>query len=126
MSAMPALYRSTPSEDWQEVELLGRHRSGALVLREVDKRWPGVWLASADTVRVPASALAFEPGTAGRDASSEAMRQYWAGAASRSRRLPSMTPSQRAKYRIIRTLVGDQTEALRVVLGGLKSAGGTS
>lgn len=55
MAAVPALWRDRPTDDWREVELLGRHRSGALVLREVGKLWPGVWLASTDAVRVPAS-----------------------------------------------------------------------
>lgn len=61
---MPALYRQHAGDDWQEVELLGRHRSGKLVLREVGKRWPGVWLASLDAVRVPASQVVLQLETA--------------------------------------------------------------
>lgn len=57
---MPALYRLSNVVEWQEVELLGRHVSGKLVLRETGKLWSGVWLADADKVRVPASAVVLQ------------------------------------------------------------------
>lgn len=57
---MTALYREHAGADWQEAELVGRHRSGALVLREVGKVWPGVWLASIENVRVPAAQIALQ------------------------------------------------------------------
>ena len=55
MVAIPTLWREKPTDDWRECELIGRHRSGDLVLRELDKHYPGVWLAPADAVHVPAS-----------------------------------------------------------------------
>lgn len=55
MATIPALWREKRTDDWQDVELIGRHRSGALVLREIGKTWPGIWLAPPHAVRVPAS-----------------------------------------------------------------------
>ena len=57
---MAALYREYLSDEWQDCELIGRHPSGNLVLREVGKLWPGIWLAPVDAVRVPASAIALQ------------------------------------------------------------------
>jgi hypothetical protein len=55
MATIPALWREKSTDDWRDCELLGRHRSGALVLHEVGKLWPGIWTAPADAVCVPAS-----------------------------------------------------------------------
>lgn len=60
MGSLQALYRERPSADWIEVELLGRHRSGKLVLRELGKLWPGLMLAPVEDVRVPASAVVLQ------------------------------------------------------------------
>lgn len=48
-----ALYRAHPGADWQDVEVIARHASGKLVLREVGPFFPGVFLAELDAVRVP-------------------------------------------------------------------------
>lgn len=51
---MTALYRPHPGADWQECEILGRHASGKIVLREVGRFFNGVFLADlALQVRVP-------------------------------------------------------------------------
>lgn len=47
-----ALWRRNRRRDWQPVELVSDHGSGQLVLREVGKFWPGVWLAPRDQVRL--------------------------------------------------------------------------
>lgn len=60
MGSLQALYREKPTDGWQECELVGRHRSGALVLREVGRLYRGIWLAPADAVRVPASAVVLQ------------------------------------------------------------------
>ncbi len=44
------VWREHPWQDWQEVEIVGRHRDG-LVLRETGRLLPGVWLATPDQVR---------------------------------------------------------------------------
>ncbi len=50
---VPALYRSTPFTPWHAVELLGHHvPTGALIVREVGKFWPGIWLAWPEQVRL--------------------------------------------------------------------------
>jgi len=54
---MPALYRQYEGADWIEVWLLGRHSSGKLALRETGRFYNGVFLASAEHVRVPASSV---------------------------------------------------------------------
>jgi hypothetical protein len=52
-----ALYREHAGADWTEVEIIGRHATGKLVLREVGGLFPGVFLASLDAVRVPVVGL---------------------------------------------------------------------
>jgi hypothetical protein len=48
-----AVYRKRRALDWREVEIVGQHDgTGQLVLREIGKFWPGVWLAERDQVRV--------------------------------------------------------------------------
>ena len=49
---MPALYSPTGDEwsTWQTVDLLGAHKSGRLVVREIGKLWPGVFLADRHQV----------------------------------------------------------------------------
>ncbi len=38
---------------WTRVEIVGDHApSGRLILREVGRFWPGVWLADRDQVRI--------------------------------------------------------------------------
>lgn len=50
---MSALYRRQPGEDWQAVEIVGRHsQSGGWIVREVARLWPGIILAWPDQVRV--------------------------------------------------------------------------
>lgn len=52
-AAIDAVYRRRRSQEWREVEVVGQHSStGQLVLREVGKFWPGVWLADRDQVRI--------------------------------------------------------------------------
>lgn len=41
----PMLHKPGRGEKWRTVELLGSHKSGNLVVREVGKFWPGVALA---------------------------------------------------------------------------------
>ena len=50
---MRALYRRNPGSDWTDCEITGRRPDGKLVVREVGKVWPGVWIATIDQVRVP-------------------------------------------------------------------------
>lgn len=47
-----AVWRPSRRSDWLTVELLSDHHSGQLVLREVGKFWPGVWLAPREQVRI--------------------------------------------------------------------------
>lgn len=54
-----ALYRANAADDWADVEIVSRHRSGALVLREVGKKFPGVWLARSHEVRVAGHVLRY-------------------------------------------------------------------
>lgn len=52
-AAQPAVYRATDAQPWADVEIVGRHRaSGGLILREVDKLWPGVFCAPLGQVRI--------------------------------------------------------------------------
>lgn len=48
-----SLYRAHPGADWIECEVVARHASGKLVLREVGPFFPGVFLADMAQVRVP-------------------------------------------------------------------------
>lgn len=50
--AVSAVWRKNRRRDWQAVELLDDHVSGQVVLREVGKFWPGVFLAPRDQVRI--------------------------------------------------------------------------
>jgi len=50
--SISAVWRSCCGHDWQPAEIVSGHRSGQLVLREVDRLWPGVWLAPRDQVRI--------------------------------------------------------------------------
>lgn len=57
VSALVRLKRRRPSAGyfgavWTKVEIVGQHHSGRLILREVGKFWPGVWLADRDQVRI--------------------------------------------------------------------------
>lgn len=48
-------HRSPPGyldADWTMVEIVGEHDGGRLILREIGKFWPGVWLADRDQVRI--------------------------------------------------------------------------
>ncbi len=51
-----ALYRSQIGAQWVPVEIIGRHASGAFVLREVGSVFRGVLLATGD-VRLPGPVL---------------------------------------------------------------------
>ncbi len=53
MTAIRAVYRPSRRRDWDDVEIVGDHvATGQLVLREVGKFWPGIWLADRDEVRI--------------------------------------------------------------------------
>jgi hypothetical protein len=48
-----AVYRPNRRRDWEDVEIVGRHvPTDQLVLREVGKFWPGVFLAPREDVRI--------------------------------------------------------------------------
>jgi len=48
-----ALHRPSRRAVWRKVEIVGDHvATGQLVLREVGKFWPGIWLADRDEVRI--------------------------------------------------------------------------
>lgn len=47
-----ALWRANRRHDWQPVEIVADHPGGGLVLREMDRFWPGVFLAPRDQVRI--------------------------------------------------------------------------
>lgn len=51
-AAIKALWRATRRRDWKAVEIVADHVSGQLVVREVGKFWPGVWLVPRDQVRI--------------------------------------------------------------------------
>jgi hypothetical protein len=59
-SARLALYRHDIGAAWTDCILVGSH-PGGLVLRELGRRFPGVWLARPDQVRV-GGAGGFSPG----------------------------------------------------------------
>lgn len=48
-----ALYRESTSEQWREVEIIGRTLRAEYVIREVGRIWPGVAFATADQLRIP-------------------------------------------------------------------------
>lgn len=48
----PALFSANSVDDWTAAEIVDRHRSGKIVLREVDRFWPGVWLADLPQVAI--------------------------------------------------------------------------
>lgn len=50
--AIAAVWRPTRRHDWRDTEIVADHASGQLVLREVGKFWPGVFLAPRDQVRI--------------------------------------------------------------------------
>jgi hypothetical protein len=63
-ATMRALWRPDIGAPWEDCELVARH-PGGLVLREVQtagRRFPGVWIATLDQVRVE-GAGSFSPGT---------------------------------------------------------------
>lgn len=47
---MIALYRDDRSIDWTVVEVIGVHASGDVILRQIDRQLPGVWLAKKHQV----------------------------------------------------------------------------
>ena len=47
---MIALYRDDRSIDWTVVEVIGVRASGDVILREIDRQLPGVWLAKQHQV----------------------------------------------------------------------------
>jgi hypothetical protein len=51
-SPVTAVWRSSCRRDWQRAEIVSDHPSGQLVMREVGKFWPGVFLAPRDQVRI--------------------------------------------------------------------------
>lgn len=53
MSMSVVLYREHPSADWREVDVIGPHASGNVVLREVGPALPGVFLGDPAGIRVP-------------------------------------------------------------------------
>lgn len=57
--AISAVWRENRRRDWTPAEIVGQHGNGQLVLREVGKFWPGVWLAERDQVRI--AGPEFEP-----------------------------------------------------------------
>ena len=93
---MAAVYRATPGADWQDCELIGAHDGGMLVLREIDKPFPGVWLANLSQVRIPCGSI---------DQPEIHPRKY----------LPK-DAARWGRYRVIRELFG-RDEALRQVFG---------
>lgn len=92
-----ALYRVTPKDDWIDCEITGRHwPSGAYVLREVGRLYPGVWLGYPDQVRLPGGVFE-QPEVIPRNYLPEALKaRRW------------------GKYRTIREACG-VAEALRAV-----------
>jgi hypothetical protein len=50
--AVDAVWRASRRRDWQSVEIVDGHPSGQVVLREVGRLWPGVFLAPRDQVRI--------------------------------------------------------------------------
>jgi hypothetical protein len=52
-----SLYRAHPGADWIECEVVARHASGKLVLREVKLALPGVFLGEDAGIRVPVIGL---------------------------------------------------------------------
>ena len=50
---MRAFYRASPADDWQEVVVLDAHVSGKVVLREIGRNLPGVFLGDYTAIRVP-------------------------------------------------------------------------
>lgn len=50
--AVTAFWRASNRREWQPVEIVADHPTGGLVLRELDRFWPGVWLAPRDQVRI--------------------------------------------------------------------------
>lgn len=51
-SSGATFYRESPGDDWQECEVIAKRPDGLLILRELGKPLPGVWLASRAQVRV--------------------------------------------------------------------------
>lgn len=51
-TAITAVWRATRRREWQTVEIVSAHKSGQLIVREVGKFWPGVWLVPRDQVRI--------------------------------------------------------------------------
>jgi hypothetical protein len=60
-ATLRALYRPNWAAPWEDVTIVSSH-PGGLVLREVGRRFPGVWLATLDQVRVEGPG-SFSPGT---------------------------------------------------------------
>jgi hypothetical protein len=57
--AQAAVYRPADGQPWQDVEITGHHTDGRLILREIGKLWPGVFVASLDQVRVQGRVFEF-------------------------------------------------------------------
>lgn len=91
-----AVYRASDADDWQDCRLIGAHDGGALVLREIGKPFPGVWLANLSQVRIPGGSF---------ERPEIHPRKY----------LPK-DATRWGKYRVIRELFGRE-EALRQVFG---------
>ena len=51
-TAIAAVWRPNPRRDWADVEIVGDHGSGQLVLRETGKVLAGVWLAPRESIRI--------------------------------------------------------------------------
>ncbi len=91
-----AVYRASGATDWQDCDIIGAHDGGLLVLREIGKPLPGVWLANLGQVRIPGGSF---------DQPEIHPRKYLPDSAARW-----------GKYRVIRELFGRE-EALRQVFG---------
>lgn len=52
VAPVSAVWRPNARRDWQDVEIMGEHASGALVLRETGRFYRGVFLAPREQVRI--------------------------------------------------------------------------
>ena len=50
---MPGLYRESTAQDWRAVDIICALPMNRFLVREIDKVWPGLAIATIDQVRVP-------------------------------------------------------------------------